>query len=100
MHSIMQQIDEDCPVCFECGRNGCGDPLEWHHVFEGTGLRRLSEQYGLKVLLCRSRCHQHGENAVHQNIEARRALQAKGQLAFQEHNPELDFVEIFGRNYL
>ncbi len=100
MKSILEPQDADYPVCFECNRNGCGDPLEEHHIFEGNGLRPLSEKYGLKVHLCRHRCHQYGPDSVHQNIEKRRELQAKAQLAFQERFPELDFVEIFGKNYL
>jgi len=100
MDSIMQTLEEDCPACYQCERNGSADPLDEHHVFEGTGLRPLSEKYGLKVYICRNRCHLYGKNAVHQNIEVRRELQAKAQLAFQKRFPELDFVEIFGRNYL
>lgn len=100
MKSIMQSADADYPTCYLCGRNGNGDPLEEHHVFEGTGLRKLSEKYGLTVMLCGHRCHQHGENSVHKNIEARRDLQAIGQRAFEKNFPDEDFVTIFGKNYL
>lgn len=31
--SIMQK-DKDC--CYLCGRNGNGDPLEWHHCLGGA----------------------------------------------------------------
>lgn len=99
MQSIIQH-DEEYPTCYLCGRNGCVDPLEKHHVFEGTGLRPLSEKYGLTVHLCHNRCHQFGPESVHQNIDVRRKLQAEGQLAFQEHFPDQDFVEIFGKNYI
>ena len=100
MKSILESEEAEYPECFICKRNGCGDPLEEHHIFEGTGLRPLSEKYGLKVKLCRHRCHQYSDESVHKNIQARRELQAKGQLAFQEKFPDLDFVEIFGKNYL
>ena len=97
--SIMTNESADYPECFLCGRNGCGDPLEEHHIFEGTGLRPLSEKYGLKVYLCGHRCHRNGPESVHQNIEVRRELQRKGQIRFEEENPELDFMQIFGKNY-
>ena len=32
--------------CWLCGRNGCGDPLDKHHIFGGTN-RKKSEKYGL-----------------------------------------------------
>lgn len=38
-------------VCWLCGRNGNGDPLECHHIFGGA-MRKKSEKYGLKVYLC------------------------------------------------
>lgn len=100
MKKSIMQSNEDYPSCYLCGRNGCGDPLEEHHVFEGTGLRPLSEKYGLKVHLCGHRCHQHGPDSVHQNIDVRRKLQAEAQEAFERTYPDLDFVEIFGKNYL
>ena len=100
MNSIMQSEDAEYPTCYLCGRNGNGDPLEEHHVFEGTGLRKLSEKYGLTVKLCSHRCHKYGPNAVHQNIEVRRKLQAETQRAFEEKYPDEDFMSIFGKNYL
>lgn len=98
--SIMEPADADYPECYLCHRNGNGDPLEEHHIFEGTGLRSLSEKYGLKVHLCAHRCHKYGPESVHQNIEVRRKLQAEGQRRFEEENPEEDFLAIFGKNYL
>lgn len=98
--SIMQSEDVEYPTCYLCERNGNGDPLEEHHIFEGHGLRPLSEKYGLKVKLCSHRCHKYGARAVHQNIEVRRALQAKAQEVFEIHYPDEDFLLIFGKNYL
>ena len=47
-------------VCWLCGRNGNGDPLECHHIFGGA-MRKKSEKYGLKVYLCGDRCHRNGD---------------------------------------
>jgi len=50
-------------VCWRCGRNGCVDPLDKHHLFGGA-LRKKSEQYGLVVYLCNNRCHENGTEAA------------------------------------
>lgn len=75
--------------------------LEEHHVFGGFGKRRLSEKYGLKVLLCH-RCHNEPPDGVHHNREKRLELQRRAQLAAMSHYgwTEEDFREIFGKSYL
>lgn len=97
--SIMVDESADYAECFICGRNGCGDHLDMHHIFEGTGERPLSDKYGLKVPLCHSRCHLYGPESVHKNVEVRNDLERKGQERFEEVYPELDFLQIFGKNY-
>lgn len=93
-------IMHDGEACYLCGRNGCGDPLDWHHVFGGAN-RKLSEQYGLKVRLCHNRCHEHGKNAVHVNKEVKERLQAEGQQAWEAAYGDRDeFRVIFGKNYI
>lgn len=91
----------DNKKCWLCGANGSSDPLDRHHIFQGKN-RQLSEKYGLTVYLCHADCHIFGPNAVHRNINARRALQAWGQrkaMAEQGWTTE-DFIRIFGRNYI
>lgn len=87
--------------CWLCGRNGARDPLDAHHIFGGAN-RRLSEQYGLVVLLCHSRCHESGPKAVHRNGETAQRLHEWGQeKAMREQGWRIeDFRRIFGRNYL
>lgn len=74
--------------------------LEEHHIFGGPN-RHLSEEYGLKVYIC-PECHRTSARAVHQDPAgaANRYLQEAGQKAFEENFPELNFREVFGRNYL
>jgi len=36
-------ILHDGESCYLCGRNGSGDPLDWHHVFGGAN-KKLSEK--------------------------------------------------------
>ena len=79
--------------------SGRTDSLEEHHIFYGQGRRKLSERYGLKVWLTHDE-HNEPPDGVHFKKEARRALERAGQEAFERAHPELDFIRIFGRNYL
>lgn len=91
--SIMQNDKSRCLICLRTV------PLEEHHVVFGTANRKLSEQYGLKVYIC-PECHRLRKDAVHRDAKRATALKAYAQSCFRIHYPELDFVKIFGRNYL
>ena len=91
MHSKMQTTKE----CYMCGSTNW---LELHHVFNASN-RNKSTKYGLVVYLCHW-CHNEPPNGVHHNAERMRWLKAEGQKAFIKHYPNLDFLKIFGRNYL
>ena len=79
----------------------CGYPYtEVHHIFYGTGNRKLSDEYGLTVRLC-ARHHRDYRDGVHGcNKELDYYLRRKGQEAFKEAYPDLDFIKLFGSNYL
>lgn len=87
-------------TCFLCGANGNVDPLDRHHIFGGA-LRDKSEQYGLVVDLCHSRCHIFGKYAVHNNAEIMRYLRRYGQeKAMREnHWTAEQFIKEFGKDY-
>lgn len=87
--------------CFLCGRNGQGDRLELHHIYSGAN-RKLSDKYGLVVLLCGNRCHRTGAYSAHQNAEIAHYLHRYGQQkAMQEQGwTTEDFRKVFGKNYL
>lgn len=78
--------------------SGRTDSLELHHVFGGAN-RKLSEKYGLTVWLAHDE-HNEPPFGVHHCQTTNRSLQRAGQQAFMREHPELDFVKIFGRNYL
>ena len=77
--------------------SGRTDNLEKHHVFGGSN-RKWSEKYGLWVYLTHDE-HNEPPNGVHFNKRIRQRLQAEAQRRFEEVYPELNFIEIFGRNY-
>lgn len=91
MKSILQTERE----CYISKRT---DQLEEHHIFGGPN-RKLSEKYGLKVYLTHI-LHNEPPYGVHHNRQTDIWLKQIGQAAFEAHYPELDFREIFGRNYL
>ena len=99
MKSIMQDNDGTCYLCIKMNRDYRRKITEEHHCIFGTGNRKLSEKYGLKVRLCIMH-HREGKEAVHQNSTNARILQKDAQRAFEKHYPNLDFRKIFGINYL
>ena len=103
MKSILQAKKEGmCWLCMKLhGDYRRRTGLEEHHVIYGNGNRKLSEKYGLKIYLCHP--HHNDEaspESVHFNREIREMTCRFAQRAFNENYPELDFREIFGKNYL
>lgn len=84
--------------CFLCGRTG---QMEKHHVFEGSGRRRLSEKYGLWVYLCHG-CHNEPPDGVHHNAVKDRLLKAMVQIrAMHVYQWTVDrFRELFRKSYI
>lgn len=96
----MESIIQDEKVCFWCGRNGNGDPLESHHIFGGSN-RKHSEKDGLKVWLCGNRCHRNGEHAAHRNFETNQALKQIGQVAWEtKYGTREQFIRRYGRSWI
>lgn len=92
MKSILQ-TNKQCYVC------GTTYDLHSHHCIYGLANRKLSEKYGLKVWLC-GRHHDLSNEGVHFNVELDLAIKQEAQRKFEEVYPELNFRQIFGRNYL
>lgn len=84
-----------------CYITGTPYNLHEHHIFEGYGVRQLSEQYGLKVWL-REDWHDTTDYSVHFNkaldLELKRMAQEKA-MEYYGWTTE-DFIKIFGRNYI
>lgn len=92
----MKSIIQDRKECIICGSWNVED----HHIFFGTGKRKLSEEYGLKVWLCPT--HHRLTNGVHGKNGHKLDMQLKelGQKAFEWKHTREEFIERFGRNYL
>lgn len=87
-------MTDDMTRCYLCGKRA----EEVHHVIGGP-FRPKSTKYGLVVPLCRA-CHNLPPNGVHFSRERMDALRADAQRKFAERYPDLDWMEIFKRNYL
>ena len=73
--------------CYLCGSTA----QNIHEIFYGRN-RQLSIKYGLMVALCFN-CHRY----IHDNPKSPQDLKLRelGYGYFEEHYPELDFIEIF-----
>lgn len=98
MRSIMQKKDGRCYLCMLLHGDDGTKVTQEHHVIFGTANRKLSERYGLKVYLCIPH-HTGSQKAVHRNAEMALLLKIRAQRAFRERFPELNWMEIFGKNY-
>lgn len=91
--------DSTCYLCMLL--DGNDRPHAWlheHHIFGGPN-RDFSEAYGLKVYLCVEH-HETGKMAAHRCQETQDLLHKIGQREFEEHYPDKNFREIFGKEYL
>lgn len=92
----MQSIINNNHQCLVCGST---HNLHKHHIFFGTANRKLSEKYGCWCYLC-ARHHNMSNEGVHFNKPLDTKLKQYAQKKFNEVYPDLDFMRIFGKNYL
>lgn len=87
------QSEKECFVC-KTTLN-----LHEHHVFFGTGNRKISERYGMKVWLCQE--HHTGRNGVHFDRQLDLLIKTVAQGTFEKEIGNRDeFRRLFGRSYL
>lgn len=91
----MKSLLQDIKKCYVCDTTL---NLHQHHIFEGRN-RKNSDKYGCWVWLC-ARHHNMSDAGVHFNKRLDNELKQQCQLYFQKKYPELDFLNIFKRNYL
>lgn len=90
--SILQKNKE----CYICGR----PDVDVHHVFYGTANRRLSDEDGCIVYLCRE--HHTGDIGIHFNPELDAMIKKECQIAWMRANEKSveEFRFRFGKSYL
>lgn len=80
----------DATHCYFCSST---HKLTWHEIFRGKN-RANSMKYGLCLRMCLS-CHEWFQD----NKDFNEYWHKKGQALFEQTYPDLDFIEIFKRNY-
>lgn len=83
-------ITHNLDKCVICGKKR--DNL--HEIFFGAGKRQLSIKYGCVIPLC-YQCH----IRIHKDSVLSIIWKVKCQEMFEKVYPNLDFLEIFGKNY-
>lgn len=90
-------LTNDLEHCIICGKS----PVNKHEIFYGSKHRQLSIKYGLVIPLCTAEHHnQYKSKGIHFDKELDLLYKKRGQQAFIDCYPDLDFVEIFKKNYL
>ncbi len=84
--------------CFVSGRR---EGLNKHHIYHGTGLRKISDRYGFWCYLWEP-LHLAGLGGLHAHPNSGLDLQLKQmcQRKFEETHSREEFMAIIGRNYL
>ncbi len=94
MDSILQ-TKKECLIC------KAQYQLHLHHVFGGTGKRKISDREGLVVWLCPFH-HNASNHSVHLNRELDLKVKRWAEKKWLERNNKTveDFIKLFGKNYL
>lgn len=100
--SLIQK--EKC--CYLCGRR---DQLHYHHIFNGTANRKLSDKYLLGIWLCPEH-HNMSAQGVHFNKSLDLKIKQTGQKAWEAQYRDENggtaedarkaFIQIFHKNYI
>lgn len=72
---------------------------EEHHVLFGRGMRKISEENGLKCNLCIEH-HRTGKTAVHRNEETRIFLTQLFQRKYENLHSHEEWMQMAGKNWL
>lgn len=94
MRYVNSIITDDMTTCYLCGSPYY---IEIHHIMSNAH-RTKSTRYGLVVPLCRN-CHR-GPNGVHSDYSKMKYLRKIAQEKFEVAYPDLDWFELFHKNYL
>jgi len=91
--SILQDVKE----CYITSRI---DNLHPHHIFFGTGNRKVSDNNGFWVWLTGEYHNQNSRIDVHHNKKLNLKLKRECQARYEETHSREDFIKLIGKNYL
>ncbi len=93
----MKSIIQNKKKCYICSKQvGLHD----HHIYFGTGKRKISERNGFKVWLCYD--HHEGTYGVHgtKGHELDQLLKEECQKIYEQSHSREEFRSIIGKSYL
>ncbi len=99
MESILQTTRDRCFICARTGE------LDEHHLLSGTSNRGNSEDYGLKIYLCRnchSELHDKGKIRIGKWIDITEDdLKVFAQRKWEEaYGSREDFIKRYGKSWI
>ena len=92
--------ENECYLCRLFYDRSNQNGLHEHHIFEGTGRRKVSDKYGLTVKLCPMH-HNASNEGVHFNKENDLIIKRMAQKYYEENiGSREDFIRDFIKSYL
>ena len=73
--------------------------LECHHIMAGVANKKLSEKYGLTIMLC-NKHHTDPKEGVQYNPELNKSVKRLAQIAFEARHSHDEWMQVFRKNYL
>ena len=96
--SILELPKGMCLLCYLAG-DARQKETEEHHVLYGRGMRKISEENGLKCNLC-IRHHRTGKDSVHNCRETRVFLAQLFQRKYELDHSHEEWMQMAGKNWL
>lgn len=93
---MSKSIINNNKVCFVCKTNL---NIHKHHIYAGNANRPKSEKYGCWIYLC-AKHHNMSNQGIHFDKNLDLKVKKYCQRKFEKEYPNLDFIKIFGKNYI
>lgn len=94
---MVQSILSNARECYVCKNT---NNLHVHHIYYGTGKRKLSDKYGCWVYLCAYH-HNMSNKGVHFDKKLNDRIKRKCQAKWEEiYGNRKEFRKVFGKSYL
>lgn len=101
MAKSYMQDEKECYLCRKIYDVATVNPLHLHHIFEGWGNRRISEQHKeyFTIWLCPIH-HNLSDYGIHFNKDIDLEVKKDAQRKFEETHTREEFMALIGKNYL
>ena len=94
---MMQSIMQDKKECYFTSRT---DNLHKHHIFFGTGNRKVSEDNGFWIWITGEWHNQDSRKDIHSNMQLDLRVRMQCQRKYEETHSRQEFRKLIGESYL